>query len=113
MFKPSELPVGTVIQDNDQEHAAFYWFKGDTGNWGEMFSVGNVTLWVADILEEIPPALKHSFIIQNSDEYFKDFEIVSLPFKVANWLADGLAYEERGSREEVLEYAIKNAEDLL
>lgn len=94
MFKPSELPVGTVIQDNDVEHGVYYWFKGDPGVWGEMFAVRtDYGMWVADDYASIDPINLPSFnrIRENSDDYFKNFKIISLPIEISEQLAEGLS----------------------
>lgn len=86
-FKPSELPVGTVIQDNVKDRVGFYWFKGDNGVWGEMFSQGP-TQWIADDFSKVPASLRLSYQIRtNSDDYFENFTIVSLPLEISERLA--------------------------
>jgi hypothetical protein len=91
MFKPSELPVGTVIQDNDPDHS-MYWYKGDKGNWAEMFSYKPTSDFISDNFSEVPRILWGSYRTkENSDDFFKYFEIISLPIKVSSHLAESLS----------------------
>jgi hypothetical protein len=105
-FKPSELPADTVIKDEAQG----VWMKEEDGVWGEM------TAHCSDCADTVrDDGMANIWLIGNikSDDYFKDFKVISFPTSVVETLIDMVeGYEltewHESDRDEILQNAIEN-----
>jgi hypothetical protein len=100
MFKPSELPAYTVIQDserglfikNDTKQHGPVWFdlhphcvdcaKGISDSGVEIEEAGR---WMATVTE-----------VEKSDDYFKNFTVISVPLNISEDLRDQISKAQEG-----------------
>jgi hypothetical protein len=103
-FTPSELPIGTVI--DDQAEGTFR--KDGYGIWAE---VSHHCIDCQEIVYDEGPlaaynTLRGEIIQVPSNEYFKDFKILALPLNVVEYIVEEFA-KATGS-ETVIDDAIEN-----
>lgn len=103
-FKPSELPVNTLIDDYDQGT----WLKDSDNTW---FDVGNC---LGLVFQEGPTEQEralfanHKIVLEPADEYFKNFKILSVPLAALEHMANEYSITiETDIREFAVEESIK------
>lgn len=87
-IKPSELPVNTVI--DDQDHGT--WIKDSPHEWLEISSLVNnkyqrLAFDGGPTDQEKSIWAHRNIITEPSDDYFKDFRILSVPFSMVEYMA--------------------------
>lgn len=106
-FKPSELPVGTII--DDQEEGTFY--KDAPGEWAELQYLDAGTqaiVWDEGPTLQNVANFRGNVVQTPSDEYFKDFKILSVPLSVLEHMATEFSLTvEVDIRDFVMEESIK------
>lgn len=100
MFKPSELPVNTVIQDSDRG----LFMKNKTDEYGTVWSdlhphcmdcvigVSDSGVGIAERGRRWPYVTE----IEKSDDYFKNFTVVSVPLNISEDLRDQISKSQAG-----------------